>query len=139
MYWGAEPGIDMEAHFLVDSALEPREPGRHGKPGAAGRKGRRGMERDRDILILLAEEQTLLSRERTMHSYMQTGLAFASVGLVIIKFLGGLLYVCAGGLFMALGGLLILESAKRYTRFRKAVRALREKEASLGYEVGSVR
>jgi len=35
------------------------------------------MEKDEDIKLLLAEEQTLLSRERTMHSYMQTGLAFA--------------------------------------------------------------
>ena len=47
------------------------------------------MEKDEDIKLLLAEEQTLLSRERTMHSYMQTGLAFTSVGLVVMKFLSG--------------------------------------------------
>ncbi len=96
------------------------------------------MEKERDIRILMPEEQTLLSRERTMHSYMQTGLAFTSVGLVIIEFLGGLLYVCTGAFFMILGFLLIIESAKRYVRFRKAIRQLREKEASLGYDVGNV-
>gem|GEM_PF-2977584 len=47
------------------------------------------MEKDEDIKLLLAEEQTLLSRERTMYSYMQTGLAFTSVGLVVMKFLSG--------------------------------------------------
>jgi uncharacterized membrane protein YidH (DUF202 family) len=97
------------------------------------------MDSDRNIIILLAEEQTLLSRERTMHSYMQTGLAFTSVGLVVIKFLGGLLYVCTGIMLMILGGALILEAARRYVRFRRAIRALRKKEAELGYEVGTIR
>jgi uncharacterized membrane protein YidH (DUF202 family) len=97
------------------------------------------MDSDRTIIILLAEEQTLLSRERTMHSYMQTGLAFTSVGLVVIKFLGGFLYVCAGIMLMILGGALILEAARRYVRFRRAIRALRKKEAELGYEVGTIR
>jgi hypothetical protein len=46
------------------------------------------MDKNGDIMILLAEEQTFLSRERTMHSYMQTGLAFSSVGLLIMKYLG---------------------------------------------------
>jgi uncharacterized membrane protein YidH (DUF202 family) len=96
------------------------------------------MEEDRNIMILMAEEQTLLSRERTMHSYMQTGLAFTSVGLVIIKFLGGIFYACTGGLFMALGCLLIVESGRRYVRFRKAIRAVREEEAKLGYKVGNI-
>ena len=82
------------------------------------------------------EEQTLLSRERTMHSYMQTGLAFTSVGLFIIKFLSGLLYVCAGAVFVILGFLLIVESARRYIRFRQAIRKLREKEIKLGYDIG---
>jgi uncharacterized membrane protein YidH (DUF202 family) len=88
-----------------------------------------GMERDGNIRLLMAEEQTLLSRERTMHSYMQTGLAFTSVGLVVIKFLDGILYLIAGVFFMIVGGLLIFESGRRYVRFRKAVRLLREKEA----------
>ena len=61
------------------------------------------MERDEDIRLLLAEEQTLLSRERTMHSYMQTGLAFTSVGLLIMKFLPGIFYFCIGALFIILG------------------------------------
>jgi hypothetical protein len=54
------------------------------------------MDRNEDIAILLAEEQTFLSRERTMHSYMQTGLAFCSVGLLIMKFLASTFYFCAG-------------------------------------------
>jgi len=95
-------------------------------------------EKDGDIRIIMAEEQTLLSRERTMHSYMQTGLAFTSVGLVIVKFLGGLLYVIAGVIFMILGGLLIFESGRRYVRFRKAIRLIREREARLGYKIGTI-
>ena len=97
-----------------------------------------GMDRDGNIRLLMAEEQTLLSRERTMHSYMQTGLAFTSVGLVVIKFLGGILYLIAGVFFMIVGALLIFESGRRYVRFRKAVRLLREKEARLGYEIGTM-
>jgi uncharacterized membrane protein YidH (DUF202 family) len=97
------------------------------------------IERDRDIRILLAEEQTLLSRERTMHSYMQTGLAFLSVGLVMMKFLEGLLYFCVSLAFMILGALLIVESGRRYTRFRRAIRQLREREAKLGYKLGNIR
>jgi uncharacterized membrane protein YidH (DUF202 family) len=50
------------------------------------------MEKDEDIKLLLAEEQTLLSRERTMHSYMQTNLAFTSVGLLILKLPSGVSY-----------------------------------------------
>ncbi len=46
------------------------------------------MDKNGDIMILLAEEQTFLSRERTVHSYMQTGLAFSSVGPLIMKYLG---------------------------------------------------
>ncbi|MGD0918721.1 MAG: DUF202 domain-containing protein [Thermodesulfobacteriota bacterium] len=97
------------------------------------------MERNDDIKLLLMEEQTLLSRERTMHSYMQTGLAFTSVGLFIMKLLSGLFYFCAGTVFIILGVLLIAESARRYMRFRKAIRQLREKEAKLGYEIGMIR
>jgi uncharacterized membrane protein YidH (DUF202 family) len=85
------------------------------------------------------EEQTFLSRERTMHSYMQTGLAFTSVGLFIMKFLSGLFYLCAGVAFVILGVLLIVESARRYGHFRKAIRKIREKEAKLGHEIGMVR
>lgn len=97
------------------------------------------MERYRDIRILLAEEQTLLSRERTMHSYMQTGLAFMSVGLVMMKFLEGIFYFCFALAFMLLGALLIVESARRYTRFRRAIRELRQREAELGYKLGAIR
>ncbi len=96
------------------------------------------MDNNDDIKLLLMEEQTLLSRERTMHSYMQTGLAFTSVGLVIMKFMSGLLYFCAGVFFIILGFLLIVESARRYVHFRKAIRKLREKETKLGYEIGDV-
>ena len=96
------------------------------------------IDRDGNIRLLMAEEQTLLSRERTMHSYMQTGLAFTSVGLVVIKFLVGILYLVAGVFFMIVGGLLIVESGRRYVRFRKAVHLLRVKEASLGYEIGTM-
>jgi uncharacterized membrane protein YidH (DUF202 family) len=97
------------------------------------------MENNEDIKLLLMEEQTLLSRERTMHSYMQTGLAFTSVGLFIMKFLNGPLYLGAGAAFVVLGVLLIVESARRYVLFRKAIRKLREKEAKLGFEIGTVR
>jgi uncharacterized membrane protein YidH (DUF202 family) len=97
------------------------------------------MESHEEIKLLLMEEQTLLSRERTMHSYMQTGLAFTSVGLFIMKFLSGLFYFCIGAAFIILGVLLIAESARRYVRFRKAIRQLREKEAKLGYEIGRIR
>jgi uncharacterized membrane protein YidH (DUF202 family) len=96
------------------------------------------MDSNDDIKLLLMEEQTLLSRERTMHSYMQTGLAFTSVGLVIMKFLIGLLYFCTGIFFIILGFLLIAESARRYTHFRKAIRTIRGKEAKLGFEIGDV-
>ena len=97
------------------------------------------MEKDSNIRLLMAEEQTLLSRERTMHSYMQTGLAFTSVGLVVIKLLEGILYLIAGVFFMIIGSLLIFESGRRYVRFRKAVRILMEKEAKLGYDIGTMR
>lgn len=98
-----------------------------------------GTDSNDDLKLLLMEEQTLLSRERTMHSYMQTGLAFTSVGLVIMKFLSGLFYFCSGVAFIILGFLLIAESARRYVRFRKAIRKLREKETKLGCEIGMVR
>ena len=97
------------------------------------------MESNDDIKLFLMEEQTLLSRERTMHSYMQTGLAFTSVGLVVMKFLSGLLYFCVGVIFIIIGFLLIVESARRYVHFRKAIRKLRKKETKLGYEIGMVR
>jgi uncharacterized membrane protein YidH (DUF202 family) len=96
------------------------------------------LDKNEEIKILLLEEQTLLSRERTMHSYMQTGLAFTSVGLLIIKFLAGFFYFGVGLLFIILGGLLILEAARRYGRFRKAVRSLRIKESQLGFEIGKI-
>jgi uncharacterized membrane protein YidH (DUF202 family) len=70
---------------------------------------------------------------------MQTGLAFTSVGLVIMKFLSGLLYFCAGIFFIILGFLLIIEAARRYKRFRKEIRIIREKETKLGAEIGMVR
>jgi hypothetical protein len=38
-----------------------------------------------------------------------------------------------------LGGLLILESGRRYTRIRRAVRLLKNKEAQLGFEIGTIR
>ena len=98
-----------------------------------------GVAREEDIRLLMVEEQTFLSRERTMHSYMQTGLAFVSVGLVIIKLLSGILYLFIGILLMILGGLLIIESGRRYVRFRKAIRLLREKEAKLGYQLGTIK
>jgi len=97
------------------------------------------MEINENIKILLAEEQTLLSRERTMHSYMQTGLAFTSVGLLLMKFLGGIFYFCVALFFIILGGLLIMESGRRYVRFKKAVRKMRQKEAKLGYEIGTIK
>jgi hypothetical protein len=96
-------------------------------------------EKERSIIILLAEEQTLLSRERTMHSYMQTGLAFTSVGIAIIKFLEGFFYSLIGILLMAVGALLIVEAARRYVRFRRAIKELRAREARLGYRVGSIK
>jgi uncharacterized membrane protein YidH (DUF202 family) len=96
------------------------------------------MDSNDDIKLLLMEEQTLLSLERTMHSYMQTGLAFTSVGLVIMKFLSGLLYFCTGIFFIILGFLLIVEAARRYKRYRKAIRIIREKETKLGSEIGDV-
>jgi hypothetical protein len=40
---------------------------------------------------------------------------------------------------MILGGLLIIESGRRYVRFRKAIRLLREKEAKLGYKLGNIK
>jgi uncharacterized membrane protein YidH (DUF202 family) len=97
------------------------------------------LDKNEEIKLLLLEEQTLLSRERTMHSYMQTGLAFTSVGLVIIKFLEGFFYSGVGILFIILGCLLILEAVRRYARFRKAVKLLRNKEAQLGYEIGKIK
>jgi len=98
----------------------------------------RNMESNDNIKLLLLEEQTLLSRERTMHSYMQTGLAFTSVGLFVMKFLIGLLYFSTGVIFIILGSVSIIESARRFVHFRKAIRKLREKEAKLGYEIGMV-
>jgi len=74
-----------------------------------------------------------------MHSYMQTGLAFTSVGLVIMKFLLGVFYFCVAAFFIILGILLIIESGKRYMRFRKAIARLREKEAKLGYDIGRIK
>jgi uncharacterized membrane protein len=69
----------------------------------------------------------------------KTGLAFASVGLLTMKFLAGLFYFGVGILFIILSGLLILEFGKRYGRFRKAVRLLRDKEAQLGFDIGEIR
>ena len=74
-----------------------------------------------------------------MHSYMQTGLAFTSVGIVIMKFLSGIFYFCTGAIFIILGALLIIESGRRYIRFRKAIASLREKEEKLGYEIGKIK
>jgi surface polysaccharide O-acyltransferase-like enzyme len=74
-----------------------------------------------------------------MHSYMQTGLAFCSVGLLIMKFLAGVLYFCAGVFFIIIGSLLIIEAGKRYMRFRRAIVSLREREAKLGYDIGTIK
>ena len=74
-----------------------------------------------------------------MHSYMQTGLAFTSVGIVIMKFLSGVFYFCTGAIFIILGALLIIESGRRYIRFRRAIASLREKEAKLGYDIGKIK
>jgi uncharacterized membrane protein YidH (DUF202 family) len=101
--------------------------------------GDAAMDKKEDIVIVLAQEQTLLSRERTMHSYMQTGLAFSSAGLLIMKFLAGLFYFLVGAFFIILGVLLILEAGKRYLRFRKAIARLRRREAELGYDIGVIR
>jgi uncharacterized membrane protein YidH (DUF202 family) len=97
------------------------------------------MDRIEDIKLILAQEQPLLSRERTMHLYMQTGLAFTSVGLLITKFLSAVSYSCAGAFFVILGALLIIESGKRYMRFRKAMSGLRERETKLEYDIGMVK
>jgi uncharacterized membrane protein YidH (DUF202 family) len=70
---------------------------------------------------------------------MQTGLAFTSVGLLIMKFLSGIFYFCIGVFFIILGTLLIVESGKRYMRFRRAIARLREKETNLGYEIGMIK
>ncbi len=74
-----------------------------------------------------------------MHSYMQTGLAFTSVGLLIMKFLSGVFYFCTGVFFIILGALLIIESGKRYIRFRRATAGLRKKEAKLGYDIVTIK
>jgi hypothetical protein len=58
---------------------------------------------------------------------------------VIIKFLAGFFYFGVGVLFIILGGLLILEAGRRYARFRKAVKLMRNKEAQLGYEIGKIK
>jgi hypothetical protein len=70
---------------------------------------------------------------------MQTGLAFTSVGILILKFLSGVFYFCTGAFFIILGALLIIESGKRYIRFRRAIAGLREKEAKLGYDIGMIK
>jgi uncharacterized membrane protein YidH (DUF202 family) len=70
---------------------------------------------------------------------MQTGLAFSSVGLFIMKFLAGVFYFYVGVFFIIVGVLLIVEAGKRYIRFRKAVAKLREKEATLGYDIGIIK
>jgi uncharacterized membrane protein YidH (DUF202 family) len=70
---------------------------------------------------------------------MQTGLAFCSVGLLIMKFITGAFYFCAGVFFITLGALLILEAAKRYRRFRRAIARLRKREAKLGYDIGIIK
>ncbi len=97
------------------------------------------MDRNRNIKILLAEEQTLLSWERTMHSYMQAGLTFCSVGLVIMKFLTGAFYFCASVFFVIIGAVLIIEAGRRYRRFRRDIVRLREREAKLGYDIGIIK
>jgi hypothetical protein len=74
-----------------------------------------------------------------MHSYMQTGLAFGSVGLVVMKFLAGVGYLVVGGCFILVGASLIIEAGRRYLRFRRAIAALREREARLGLGIGTVR
>jgi uncharacterized membrane protein YidH (DUF202 family) len=97
------------------------------------------MDRNQDIKLLLAEEQALLSWERTMHSCMQAGLASCSVGFVIIKFLTGAFYFCAGVFFIILGALLIIEAGRRYMRCRRDIVRLREREAKLGYDIGTIK
>jgi hypothetical protein len=57
---------------------------------------------------------------------------------VIVKLLGGILSLVTGTCFMVLGGLLIVEAGRRYIRFRRAIRLLRQKEAELGYNIGTV-
>jgi uncharacterized membrane protein YidH (DUF202 family) len=96
------------------------------------------MDRNQNIKILLAEEQTLLSWERTMHSCMQAGLAFCSVGFVIMKFLTGVFYFCASVFFIILGTVLIIEAGRRYVRCRRDIVRLREREAKLGYDTGII-
>lgn len=94
------------------------------------------MPRDsRARLLLLAEEQTILSRERTMHSYMQTGLAFISIGILIMKFLEGSGYLLLGGFLVLIGFLQLAEAFRRFRAYRREVRELRAKERRLGIEI----
>lgn len=86
-------------------------------------------------LLLLAEEQTMLSRERTMHSYMQTGLAFISIGLLVVKFLEGPEYLMVGSFLVLIGFLQLSEAFRRFRRYRQDVRELRRKEKKLGIEI----
>jgi hypothetical protein len=55
-----------------------------------------------------------------------------------MKFIAGVVCFAFGIFFIVLGGLLIVESGRRYIRFRKAVRMLRNKEAQMGFEIGKI-
>ena len=69
---------------------------------------------------------------------MQTGLAFTST-FRSMKFLSGVYYFCAFSIFICIGVFLINESRKRCMCLRKAIAGLREKEAKLGFDIGTIK
>jgi len=93
------------------------------------------MPKKTDRLLLLSEEQTILSRERTMHAYMQTGLAFISVGVIILQVIQGSSYMMLGGFLILVGFLQLAEAFRRYMKYRHDIRELRRKEKRYGIEI----
>ena len=80
------------------------------------------------------------SVKRENHAFLHADRPrFFLVGLLIMKFCWVFFISCAGAFFITLGTLLIIESGKRYMRFRKAIAGLREKEAKLGYDIGTIK
>lgn len=86
-------------------------------------------------LVVLAEEQTMLSRERTMQQYVATGLAFITVGLLVAKFLEHK-YILISAILIAFGFWQIWQAYQRFKHYRQIVRRLRKREKKLGLEVG---
>ena len=87
-------------------------------------------------MLLLSQEQTILSRERNMQAYISTGLAFIGVGLVVLRLFEGMLYWVLGGVFLLIGFWQILEAYERFRKYRKVARQIRRKEKALRLEVG---